>query len=479
LNGCLIGETILKDKIVTTLIYTCCLGLLCMGVEIANLRKLLVPVVLTGLAVIFFINYQDWQHAGPVVISGIDVSHMIRVDHFSVAFNAILICSAALIFALTVDFYKDESHHLSDYLAIIVFILCGAMVLTSFASLVMLFLGIEIVSISLYILAGSRKFDTRSNEAGFKYFLMGAFASAILLFGIALLYGASGSFELDKISAYASAQGMSDPMFLIGSLLAIVALLFKVAAVPFHFWSPDVYEGSPSLITALMATLVKVTFFAAFYRLMSGGLIGIDGYTSDILVVVTAATMIIGNLVALSQTNLKRLLAYSGISHAGYMLLAILSLKTDSSSALFFYGATYVLATIGAFAVAIPVFNASGKETIDAFDGLGKKKPFLAALLTMSMLSLAGIPPLAGFLGKYYIFSEAIKNGYAVLTVLAVLASIVGVYYYFKVILAMYTKPADETDIRPTLLYSIVMILCVGMSLLLGIFPGLLMGLIK
>jgi NADH-quinone oxidoreductase subunit N len=161
------------------------------------------------------------------------------------------------------------------------------------------------------------------------------------------------------------------------------------------------------------------------------------------------------------------------------MLLAILSLKTDSSSALFFYGATYVLATIGAFAVSIPVFNATGKESIDAFDGLGKKKPFLAALLTMSMLSLAGIPPLAGFLGKYYIFSEAIKNGYSVLTVLAVLASIVGVYYYFKVILAMYTKPADETDIKPTLLYSIVMIVCVGMSLLLGIFPGLLMGLIK
>ena len=211
---------------------------------------------------------------------------------------------------------------------------------------------------------------------------------------------------------------------------------------------------------------------------MSGGLLGIDGYTSDILVLVAAATMIIGNLVALTQDNFKRLLAYSGISHAGYMLLAILSIKTNSSSALFFYGASYMLATIGAFAVAIPVFNATGKETIDAFDGLGRKKPLLAGLLTMSMLSLAGIPPLAGFLGKYYIFSEAIKNGYVVLTVLAVLASIVGVYYYFKVILAMYTKHGDESDVRPTMLYTLVMLICVGLSLLLGVWPGGLMGLI-
>jgi len=460
---------------VYTLIYTCCLGLLCLVVEILNLRKLLIPVILAGLAAIFFVNYMDWHHVGPIMIGGMDMSHMMQVDHFTVAFNGLLIGAAALIFALSGNFYKDEQHHLSDYLAILLFILSGAMVLTTFSNLVMLFLGIEIVSISLYIMAGSRKFDIRSNEAGFKYFLMGSFASAILLFGITLVYGASGSFEMSKISAFASSAGMDSPMFLVGALLMVVALLFKVAAVPFHYWSPDVYEGSPSLVTTVMATLVKVAFFAAFYKLMSGGLLGIDGYTSDILVIVAAATMIVGNLMALSQDNFKRLLAYSGISHAGYMLLAILSLKTNSSSALFFYGASYVLATIGAFSIAIPVFNATGKETIDAFDGLGKKKPFLAAMLTMSMLSLAGIPPLAGFLGKYYIFSEAIKNGYAVLTVLAVLASIVGVYYYFKVILAMYTKAGDNTDVNPSLLYTIVMLVCVGLSLLLGVWPGGLM----
>ena len=478
LNPYIIQIITIKEKTVYTLIYTCCLGLLCLVAEILNLRKLLIPVILAGLAAIFCVNYMDWQHVGPIMIGGMDMAHMMQVDKFTVAFNGLLIGAAALLFTLSADFYKDEQHHLSDYLAILIFILTGAMVLTSFANLIMLFLGIEIVSISLYIMAGSRKFDIRSNEAGFKYFLMGSFASAILLFGITLIYGSSGSFELSKISEFAASSGMNSPMFLVGAMLMVAAFLFKVAAVPFHFWSPDVYEGSPSLVTTMMATLVKVSFFAAFYRLMSGGLLGIHDYTNDILVIVAAATMIVGNLIALSQENFKRLLAYSGISHAGYMLLAILSLKSDSSSALFFYGAAYVLATIGAFAVAIPVFKATGKETIDAFDGLGRKKPFLAAMLTMSMLSLAGIPPLAGFLGKYYIFSEAIKNGYAILTVLAVLASIVGVYYYFKVILAMYTKQGDDTEIKPTLLYTIVMLVCVGLSLLLGVWPGGLMGIL-
>ncbi len=455
-----------------TLIYTCCLGLFCLAAEILNLRKILVPVIIAGLAVIFYVNYLDWQQTAPVIIGGMDMSHMMRIDPFSVAFSGLSIFTAALIFAMSSDFYKSEPHHLSDYLAILLFVLSGALVLFSYWNLVMLFLGIEIVSISLYIMAGSRRFDIRSNEAGFKYFLMGSFASGVLLFGIALIYGSSGSFELDKIAAYASG-GTTNPLFLIGTLLIVMALLFKVAAVPFHFWSPDVYEGSPTLVTAVMSTLVKVTFFAAFYRLMVNGLVGVHEYTSDILVIVAAATMIVGNLIALTQENLKRLLAYSGISHAGYMLLAILSLQTNSASALLFYGTSYVLATIGAFAVAIPVFAAMKNENISAFNGLGKKNPWMAALLTMNMLSLAGIPPLAGFLGKYYIFSEAIKNGYFWLTMIAVLASIVGVYYYFKVILAIYTKEPDDVVIRPAPLYLLVMILCVLLSLILGIYPGI------
>ena len=462
-----------------TLLFTSVLGLACLALEIANLRKILVPVVILGLIGILGVNYVEWFHPGEVILGGVDMRHMMGMDHYSVAFNGIAIVLTALIIGLSADFYKKEPHHLTDYLAIIIFILCGAMVLFSYNNLTMLFLGIEIVSISLYILAGSRKSDMRSNEAGFKYFLMGSFASAILLFGIALLYGAVGSFELTKVTEFSVKFGMANTMFKIGALMTIIAFLFKVAAVPFHFWSPDVYEGSPSLVTAFMSTMVKVAFFGAFYKLMSTGLSGILTYTDTILMIAAGATMVLGNVVALTQFNFKRLLAYSGISHAGYMLLAVLSVRSDASSALFFYGAVYALATIGAFAIAIPVFHARNNENVDAFNGLSKSNPWMAALLTMSMLSLAGIPPLAGFLGKYYIFSEAVQNKFIALTILAVITSIVGVYYYFKVILAMYVKQGEENaEVKFPVAYTIVAFVCVGLSLLLGIWPALLINLL-
>lgn len=451
-----------------TLIYTCCLGLACLALEVINLRRWILPCIVLGLAAIFYVNYMDWDVADPVVIGGMDMSHMMRVDAYSVAFSGLAIFTSILFFMLTGDFYRSERNHLSDYLAILIFILVGALVLFTFSNLVMLFLGVEIVSISSYIMAGSRRFDARSNEAGFKYFLMGSFASAILLFGIALIYGASGTFQIDGIAAQVLSE---NTLMQAGMIMVTSAFLFKVAAVPFHFWSPDVYEGSPTLITAFMSTLVKVAFFAAFYRLLASGMPMLD-FNEDILSIVAGLTMIIGNLIALHQTNFKRLLAYSGISHAGYMLLAIISIRTDASGALFFYAATYVMATLGAFAIAIPVFYSRGNETIEAFNGLGKKNPWLAFFMTLCMLSLAGIPPLAGFLGKYYIFSEAVQNGHIALTVLAVLSSVVGVYYYFKVILAMYATETVEYPVRPVVAYWFVILVCAIVSVLLGIYPG-------
>lgn len=462
-----------------TLVYTSILGLLCLAMEILNLRKLLIPFVLIGLTLIFGANVMEWGNTSWQIITGIDVSHMMETNTFSAAFSALAIVITGLIIAMSGHFYKKEEHHISDYIAIILFILCGAMVLFGFTNLVMMFLGIEIISISLYILAGSRKNDVRSNEAGFKYFLMGSFASGILLFGIALMYGASHSFELSKIAAFAASGGMESTLFKVGALMTIVALLFKVAAVPFHFWSPDVYEGSPSLVTAFMSTLVKVAIFAGFYKFMAAGISGINAYTEEILIIVAIATMVIGNIIAITQTNFKRLLAYSGISHAGYMLLALLSAKGDTSEALFFYGAVYSLATIGAFAIAIPVFQQREREDVDAFNGMGKSNPWHAALMTMSMLSLAGIPPMAGFIGKYFIFSEAIRNGYAFVTIIAIVTSMVGVYYYFKVILAMYTKPpVDEYKIKLPVVYEVVLMICVAASLLLGVWPKLLLNLL-
>ncbi|MEI6595098.1 MAG: NADH-quinone oxidoreductase subunit N [Bacteroidota bacterium] len=453
-----------------TLIYTSILGLLCMVVEIFDFRKILVPMIILGLATIFYINIEDWNHVQ------FFYNNMLRADNYSVAFSGLAIVISAFVFVLSSDFYKDDSKHISDYLAILVFVLCGALIMFSFWNMAMLFLGIEILSISLYIMAGSKRFDVRSNEAGFKYFLMGSFASGFLLFGIALIYGATRSFHLANIAAYVAAGNIS-PIFYVGMTMMLVAMLFKVAAVPFHFWSPDVYEGAPALVTTLMSTLVKIAAFGAFYRLFYVCFLDTLGSINLILAIVTSATIILGNLTALSQINFKRLLAYSGISHAGYLLLALISMKGGTANAIFYYSSGYAIATIGAFAVAILVFKAMKNENIDAFNGLGKKNPLLAVALTMSMLSLAGIPPFAGFLGKYYIFSEAIKNGQIALTFIAVLNSIIGVYYYFKVILAMYTKPADETEVSGNVSYYVIISVCLLLSVLLGIFPGVLMHL--
>jgi NADH-quinone oxidoreductase subunit N len=457
-----------------TLIYTSCLGLFCLLAEILNLRKLLIPAVVVAITLIFGVNYMEWNQGGSFY------NDMVRIDHFSVAFSALVLIIGLLIFVLSADYYRNEQQHISDYLAILIFTLCGALIMLSFANMAMLFLGIEILSISLYIMAGSKRFDTKSNEAGFKYFLMGAFASGFLLFGIALIYGVTNSFSLEKIGMYVmnhDAQTIS-PLFYIGMMLMLVAMLFKVAAAPFHFWSPDVYEGSPALITAFMSTLVKIAAFGALYRLFATCFIGTLTYAESTLAIAAVASLAIGNFTALHQTNFKRLMAYSGISHAGYMLLGIISMAMGTASALFYYSAGYAFATIGAFAIAIPVFHSMKNESMDAFNGLGKKNPLLAALLTMSMLSLAGIPPFAGFLGKYYIFSKAIQGGYMTLTLLAIIGSMIGAYYYLKVVLAMYTKEPNETEIEVSPVYVMVSVFCVLMTLTIGLFPDMLMNLI-
>jgi NADH-quinone oxidoreductase subunit N len=462
----------------TTLLYTTCLGLFCMLAEILNLRKILIPAVIIGLAAIFMLNMQDWNHTGLLTIGPLSIDHMIKIDQFSVGFNGLAIAISILVFVLSANYYSNQQEQLSDYLSILVFILCGVMVMVSFANMAMLFLGIEILSISLYIMAGSRRFDARSNEAGFKYFLMGSFASGILLFGIALIYGEANSFELSKIAEYVSA-GHIGPMFQTGMMMILVAMLFKVSAVPFHFWAPDVYEGSPALVTALMSTLVKVAAFAAIYRLFSTTFVGAYGFLQPIIELVAALTIIIGNIIALAQNNFKRLLAYSGIAHAGYMLMAILSLPGKTDAALLFYGAAYSFASIGVFALAIMVFKHNFSEDVSAFNGLSKKNPLAAAFISILMLSLAGIPPFAGFLGKYYIFSETVRNGFYILTIVAIINSIIAVYYYLKVIVAMYAQPANDRELTIVPSYWVVAGICVLVTIVLGIFPDTLMQLLK
>lgn len=438
-----------------------------MVAEILNLRKLIVPVLVIGLAVIFGLNLNDWNSNQSYF------NNMVKVDNFSVAFSGLAIFVTLLVFILSTDFYANDQAHISDYMSILTFVLVGALMMFSFSNLTMLFLGIETLSIALYIMAGSKRFDLRSNEAGFKYFLLGSFASAFLLFGITLIFGATGTFDLNKIAEYTlQNQGHISPLFYTGMVLMVFAMLFKVSAAPFHFWAPDVYEGAPALVTAYMSTLVKIAAFAAFYKLMSATFF----YTSEkaelVLNVAAILTLAVGNLMALAQTNFKRLLAYSGISHAGYMMLLILSAKDQTAGALFYYSFAYALSTLAAFAIAIPIFKAANSEEIDSFNGLAKKNPLAAAAMSMAMLGLAGIPPFAGFLGKYYIFTEALHSDYFKTTLVAIFASMIGVYYYFKVIIAMYGKPANEVKLENSINYQLVLWVCLALSLFFGLYPS-------
>ncbi len=434
--------------------------------EMLNLRKLILPIAVAGLVAIFGLNTLDWG-----VNQGF-YHDMIVVDKFSVAFSGLLIMLATFIVVLSGNFYKNEASKISDYLAITIFTLAGALAMVSFGNMATFFLGIEVLSISLYILAGSKRKDVKSNEAAMKYFLMGSFASGILLFGIALIYGVTGSFDLQKISEYTINQPSLSKLYYIGAGMILVAMLFKVSAEPFHFWAPDVYEGSPTLTTTTMATVAKIAAFAAFYRLFSACFIPAFSTYAWILSGITALTLIIGNFSALNQDSFKRMLAFSGISHAGYLMLGIISLYEKSDNAILYYSFAYGVSSIAAFAIAIVVAANVGSEKFEAFNGLGKRKPLLALALTIAMLSMAGIPPFAGFFGKYYIFSEAVKTGHIWLVGLAIINSIVGVYYYFKVIVAMYTTESVETAFATKPAYSFIIAVCVLLTIIAGIFPS-------
>jgi NADH-quinone oxidoreductase subunit N len=378
--------------------------------------------------------------------------------------------------ALGHNFYENHQSKISDYIAIKIFLLAGAVAMVSFGNLAMFFLGIEVLSIALYILAASDRMNLKSNEAGMKYFLMGSFASGIILFGICLIYGAMGSFDVTEISELS--QSAELPIwFPIGIVLVTIGMLFKVAAVPFHFWAPDVYEGSPALTTALMSTLAKVVAMATLYKLLSVMNADISESFKIIVVVISMASMTVGNIMALRQTNVKRMLAFSGVSHAGFMLMTLLSLSTSAGS-LLYYASAYSLSGIAAFSVILYVCKNRDNEDIVNFHGLGKTNPLLAAILTAALLSMAGIPIFAGFFAKLVLFSQTIQAGYLALVIVAVVNSIISVGYYFKLILAMYTKePNEERKGTPVIIYAVAVIAIV-LNIALGLFPSLVLDLL-
>lgn len=445
------------------------LGVLAMLAEIFKFKKLLYPLVLIGILAAYVTNFMEWNNNANIEL----FANMMRFDNVALAFSGVILVTAFFWFILANDYFEQD--HVTDHFALVLFALVGAIMLTGFSNMTTLFLGIEILSIPMYVLAASRKRDLASNEAGFKYLIMGSFASGFLLFGIALIYGATGSFDLMAIRSFIShSQGDLPAFFYAGVLMVLVAMLFKVSAAPFHFWAPDVYEGSPTVITALMSTIVKTAAFAAFMRLFLVVFGGVNESWSMVLAVVIALSLVVSNITAATQQSVKRMLAYSSISHAAFMLMAILANQRGmaSVSAILYYSLAYSVGSIAAFTVLYNVSKAKDNANIEAFNGLGKRHPFMAACMVIAMLSLAGIPITAGFFAKYFIFSVMIGTTFKWLIILAILTSAVGVYYYFKVIIAMYFKEEDgEQEVKMETSHVLLLALTTIFTLALGIVP--------
>lgn len=404
-------------------------------------------------------------------------------DNFALYFNFILLFAAALTILLSVRFPSTETLNSGDYYALLLFGTAGMLLVSQAADLVLLFIGIETLSIALYILAGYTRSKAVSEEAALKYFLMGAFAFGFLLYGTALLYGASGSTNYAKIAVALGPGSTATTMHLgiIGMGMLLVGFGFKLAFVPFHQWTPDVYDGAPTPVTAFMSVATKVAVFAGLLRVLESALAPLTPQWFSVLWALAVLTMIVGNLVAVVQSNIKRMLAYSSIAQAGYVLVGTISGGADGQSSTMFYLLVYTLMNLGAFAV-VAALAQRGEEALDIQDysGLSERQPLLAGLMALFMLSLAGLPLTAGFIGKLYLFVAAVEAGHPELVVVGVLTSAVSAFYYLRIIVLMYFRQAAEgAPALPRLgvaVGALLGIAAVG-TLLFGIVPGLILGL--
>jgi NADH-quinone oxidoreductase subunit N len=386
--------------------------------------------------------------------------------------NLVLFTCTLFYFMLSGSDVEEVGNYGADYFALIFFVLCGASIVTSFNTLLMLFLGIEILSIPLYVLASSDKRNLKSNEAGLKYLLMGSFSTGLMLMGIALIYGATGSFHLAAINLSIPPSAL----LLSGMVLMMISMAFKVSAAPFHFWTPDVYDGSPPVFTSFMATIVKAAAFAAFLRLFMQGFGKLHADWQLLLAIITAATLLVGNLTAVFQQSVKRMLAYSSIAQAGFMLFAVFALNQSGKQGLILYAAAYSLATIGVFAVLIRMKD----YTFEGFNGLAKHQPLVAGMVALFMLSLAGIPLTAGFFAKYYMLLATLKTGQAFwLVILAIVCAAISIYYYFRVIQAMYFRDGNDPGLRVSEGFKTTLLVTGVLVIVLGIHPDWLLQLLN
>jgi NADH-quinone oxidoreductase subunit N len=406
---------------------------------------------------------------------GVTFGGMFVSDGYGIFFKIIFFVSLVLSILISIRYIGIVKVNFGEYYGLMLLATVGMMIMASSGDLIVLYLGLELMAMSTYVLAGFIRYDRRSNEAALKYFLLGAFASAILLFGISLTYGLTGTTDIKGIAAYISEAGLSgNPALLLSVLMFAAAFSFKIAAAPFHMWAPDVYEGAPTSITAFMSVGPKAAGFAAIGRvfLIAFGSLHVDWV--QVLIPVSVLTMAVGNVLALSQTNIKRMLAYSSIAHAGYVLLGIISGTPEGTASMMNYLLIYAFMNIGAFAVVI-LLKSEGidGESLSDYEGLSKSHPLCSALMLIFMFSLTGIPPTAGFMGKFYLFMAAVNAGYTWLVVVAVIFSAISAYFYLRVVMYMYMKePRREVTLSTSPAINLALTLTALAVLVIGVLPG-------
>lgn len=449
---------------------TCAIVVLLAGAFWPAWNRTVVPVlsILSVLITIGITLYAQRVVSGPV---GMQI-----LDDFSVVFNIILLVTTVFAILVASPYITREGLVRGEYYALMLFATAGAMLMTASENLIVMYLGLELLSIPLYVLAGFARQESSSEEAAMKYFLLGSYASAFFVFGMALVFSVAGDTSFSSILAglRTGIQG-EGIMLALGMSFVLIALAFKVAIVPFHMWAPDVYQGAPTSVTAFMTVVAKAAGFGAIIRL---GVTNFEGSWQDLLWVLAALSMIWGNLLAITQDNIKRLLAYSSIAHAGYLLMGLLGGTPEGVNAALLYVAVYSAMTYGSFTVAILLAGKGDQyENISHYRGVARKSPLLGVTMAIFMLSLAGIPPFAGFFSKLFIFMSAVQGGYVGLTVIAVLTSVVSVFYYLRVLVIMWmeepaTEPIHTASQRPTGAHQFVLVSMSAVVIFLGLFSG-------
>jgi NADH-quinone oxidoreductase subunit N len=445
-------------------------GLLALIVEAAGKDRptLSYWIGLAGVATSLVLSFLHLDKGIPVF------GEMLFQGGFAGYCNIVFLSSALLSIVLTKGYLERMESHRGEFYILLIFATSGMMLMAGALDLITVFLGIELMSVSLYVLAGFMRKKERSNESALKYFLLGAFATGFLLYGIALIYGISGTTNLLRIHD-AFPELMGNSLFVIGCGLILIALAFKVSAVPFHMWAPDVYEGAPTPVTGFMSTAAKAAAFSTFVLLFVR-IFSISGTSlSQILAFVSAATMIVGNVTAIAQTSIKRMLAYSSIAHAGYMLSGVAAANTEGETGVLFYLLAYTFMNVGAFGIVSWIEGIDDKKlTLDDYAGLGARRPVVAVLMAIFMFSLAGIPPFAGFFGKYYVFLAAVKAEMTWLAIIGVLTSLVSAYYYLRIVVLMYFRDGEaDVDSQVPLPALIAVVIAAVLVLALGLYPSL------